>query len=69
MAAHTIDRAVFTIVQRPPRWAVEHAGADLDTFKTREEAMAYATRHANASQNAGAPAQIRFADEPSFTRG
>jgi hypothetical protein len=69
MAANTIVRTVFTIVQRPPRWAVEQAGQDLDTFKTREEAMASATRRANASQNAGAPAQIRFADEPSFTRG
>jgi len=69
MAAPSIARDIFTIVNRPPCWAVEHAGTDLDSFKTKEEAMASATRRANASQNAGRPAQIRFADEPSFTRG
>jgi hypothetical protein len=69
MASPSIARATFTIIRRPLEWAVEHAGVDLDSFKTKEEAMASATRRANASQNAGAPAQIRFADEPSFTRG
>jgi hypothetical protein len=69
MASPSIARETFTIVSRPPHWDVEHAGTNVDSFKTREEAMASATRRANASQNAGRPAQIRFADEPSFTRG
>ena len=69
MASHSMTRAVFTVTQRPPRWAVDHAGVELDSHKTREEAMASATRRANASQNAGAPAQIRFADEPGFWLG
>ena len=69
MAAHAIARATFTVARRPVGWTVEHAGQDLGAFKTREEAMASATRRANASQNAGAPAQIQFADEPSFSRG
>jgi hypothetical protein len=65
---NSMVRATFTVIPRPPGWAVEHDGQDLDTCTTREEAMASATRRANASQNAGAPAQIRFADEPSFSR-
>jgi hypothetical protein len=69
MSAPSTVRAIFTVVRRSPDWAVEHAGIDLDSFKTKEEAMASATRRANASQNAGRPAQIRFADEPNFTRG
>jgi hypothetical protein len=69
MSSPSIARAIFTIVRRSPDWAVEHAGIDLDCFKTKEEAMASATRRANASQNSGRPAQIRFADEPSFMRG
>jgi hypothetical protein len=69
MSSPSIAREIFTIVRRAPDWAVEHAGIDLDSFKTKEEAMASATRRANASQNSGKPAQIRFADEPSFTRG
>jgi hypothetical protein len=69
MATPSIARAVFTVVRRPENWAVEHGGDDLDCFNTKEEAMAAATRRANASQNAGRPAQIRFADEPSFIRG
>ena len=69
MSAPSIARAIFTVIRRTPDWAVEHGGADLDSFKTKEEAMAAATRRANASQNAGRPAQIRFADEPSFNRG
>jgi hypothetical protein len=69
MPSPSIARAIFTIVRRSPDWAVEHAGIDLDCFKTKEEAMAAATRRANASQNSGKPAQIRFADEPSFMRG
>ncbi len=69
MAANTIVRATFTVARRPDGWTVEHDGEDHGAFKTREEAMASATRHANASQNAGAPAQIQFADEPSFSRG
>ena len=69
MAAHTLTRSVFTVVRRPEGgWAVEHDGRELDSCKTREEATASASRRANASQNAGAPAQIRFADEPSFSR-
>jgi len=69
MATNAITRATFTVARRPVGWTVEHDGEDLDSFKTREEAMASATRRANASQNAGAPAQIQFADEPSFSRG
>jgi hypothetical protein len=68
MSSPSIARVVFTIVRRSPDWAVEHGGVDLDCFKTKEEAMASATRRANASQNSGKPAQIRFADEPSFMR-
>jgi len=63
---HAIPRAIFTIVQRATGWAVEFDGQDLDSFKTREEAMASATKRANASHNAGAPARIDFADAPSF---
>jgi len=69
MAANAIARAIFTVARRPVGWTVEHAGEDFGSFKTREEATASATRRANASQNAGAPAQIQFADEPSFSRG
>jgi hypothetical protein len=69
MATPAIARAVFTIIARPPIWAVEHGGQAAEEFKTREEATASATRRANASQNAGRPAQIRFADEPSIIRG
>jgi hypothetical protein len=68
MAGPQIARETFTIVRRPPRWAVEHAGGDIGDFGTKEEAMASATRRANASQNAGRPAQIRFADGADFTR-
>jgi hypothetical protein len=66
MASNSIVRATFTIVQRSPGWAVELDGEDLDTFSTREEALAAATKRANASQNAGAPARIHFAGEPIF---
>jgi hypothetical protein len=69
MAAPQIARRIYTIINAQPGWSLEHAGAILDTFKTREEAMASATRRANASQNSGHPAQIRFADEPYLTGG
>ena len=65
----SISRVQFTIVQRPLGWTVEQGVNQHPLFKTKEEAMATATRLANASQNAGRPAQILFADEPSLTRG
>ncbi len=68
MTTPTIQRATFTVIQQSPFWAVEHGSAQVASFKTREEAMAFATRGANASQNAGVPSQIRFADEPSLRR-
>jgi hypothetical protein len=68
MSANSLVRTTFTVVSRPPHWAVEHDGQDLESCTTREEAMACATRRANASQNAGAPAQIRFANDPTFSR-
>jgi hypothetical protein len=69
MSQPSISRVLFTIVQHPQGWTVEQGVNAHPLFKTKEEAMASATRLANASQNAGHPAQIRFADEPSFTRG
>jgi hypothetical protein len=68
MTTPGIARATFTVVRQTPFWVVEHGGTQVDSFKTREEAMAFATRRANASQNAGVPAQIRFADEPTLIR-
>ena len=68
MTYPVIQRATFTVIQRSPFWAVEHGTDRVDQFKTREEAMAFATRRANASQNGGFPSQIRLADEPGFRR-
>ncbi len=68
MASPTIARATFTVVSRAPNWSLEQDGVEADVFRTREEAMACATRRANASQNAGRPAQIRFADGSDFGR-
>jgi hypothetical protein len=68
MTIPVLARATFTVVQQSPLWVVEHGETKIDSFKTREEAMAFATRRANASQNAGFPAQIRFAGEPNLIR-
>ncbi len=62
MKLPAIKRATFTVGQQSPHWVVAQDGGERDEFKTRDEAMAFATRSANASQNAGFPAQIRFDD-------
>jgi hypothetical protein len=66
MTSTFIARIIFTVAQRASGWAVELDGQDLETFQTREEALASATKRANASQNAGAPARIHFAGETMF---
>jgi len=60
MMLPSIERRVFTVSFNDPGWVVEQSGAEPSRFKTQNEAMAFATRSANASQNAGFPAKILF---------
>jgi len=62
-----LNRAVFTVVQRSPGWAVEHEGRFFDASSNREEVMASASRRARASNDKGQPAQIRIEGEHGFT--
>jgi hypothetical protein len=70
MAMHpqAIRRALISVEPSEKSWLVKLDGAQVDLCGNRQDAVAAATRAANFSQNAGRPAQIVYADEPSFRR-
>ncbi len=69
MSAKFIAHRIYMVVSRPPRWAVELVGRDIEIFETLEEALALARRRAQASRNWGTPAEVRVVDEPQLAPG